>query len=405
MITFNQGQSNAIKEALHWFSNSSEQIFEISGNPGTGKSVVINEILTQIQNKYKIPMERIAPMAYTGAASIVMRLKGLVNAKTIHSWLYEAIEVPMTREDGSIVMDTYLNVPVMTLKFVPRQLKGKLDIIIIDEGGTVPLSMKNELLKTGAKILVAGDIDQLPPVADRPAFLTDFSKVHYLTEIMRQAEGSAIIYLSQRVKQGLPIHMGLYGNDVLVIEDTEVSNEMLMNSPVVLCGRNNTRDNINNYIRQDIKGYKDMMPKYLEKVICRENNWVLECDGINLTNGLTGTVVNSPDPSGFDGKEFRIDFIPDMLPHAVFRNVPVSYRYLCADRNTKDLLKQSGMVSGNLFEYGYAQTVHLAQGSQWPQGIYYEEYLNREINNRVHYTALTRFSNRCIYVKQKRKYY
>ena len=85
--------------------------------------------------------------------------------------------------------------------------------------------------------------------------------------------------------------------------------------------------------------------------------------------------------------------------------LPVSYRYLTADRGHKDMMKKTGMVSGNLFEYGYAQTVHLAQGSQWFQGMYYEEYLSKEINNKVNYTALTRFSNRCIYVKQKRKFY
>ena len=106
-------------------------------------------------------------MAYTGAASIVMRLKGLTTAKTIHSSLYEAKEVPLMR-DGKVVMDTYFNVPMMTLKFVRKKLYGKLDIIIIDEGGTVPLSMKQDLLNTGAKILVAGDLDQLPPVADTP---------------------------------------------------------------------------------------------------------------------------------------------------------------------------------------------------------------------------------------------
>ena len=402
-MIFNKGQSQIIDEAVKWYFNSPDQVFEIAGNPGTGKSVVINEILNQIINRKKIPIERIAPMAYTGAASIVMRLKGLTTAKTIHSSLYEAKEVPLMR-DGKVVMDTYFNVPMMTLKFVRKKLYGKLDIIIIDEGGTVPLSMKQDLLNTGAKILVAGDLDQLPPVADTPAFLTDPSRVHVLTEIMRQGDGSAIIYLSQRAKLGLPIHTGWYG-DVLVMEEGDVTDELMIHSPVILCGRNVTRDNINYHIRYNIRGYRDPLPKYMEKVICRKNNWAVESNGINLTNGLSGTVVNSPDPSGFDGQEFRIDFMPDMVNNVIFRSIPVSYRYLTADRGHKDMMKKTGMVSGNLFEYGYAQTVHLAQGSQWFQGMYYEEYLSKEINNKVNYTALTRFSNRCIYVKQKRKFY
>jgi hypothetical protein len=78
---------------------------------------------------------------------------------------------------------------------------------------------------------------------------------------------------------------------------------------------------------------------------------------------------------------------------------------MVAGKEGRDALRKTGYLSGNLFEYGYAQTVHLAQGSQWANGIYFEEFLSREINNRVHYTAVTRFSNRCIYVKQNRKYY
>lgn len=403
-MEFNRGQKRTIQAALDFFYNSSEQVFEFAGNPGTGKSVVMGEILRQIQNRSNIKLERIAPMAYTGAASIVMRLKGLTTAKTIHSWLYEAVEVPMVDNSGNMVMDSYLNVPVMTMKFYPRQLKGKLDIILIDEGGMVPESMRKQILNTGAKIFVAGDLDQLPPVADKPAFLNGSSRVYVLDEIMRQAEGSNIVYLSQRVKNGLPIHTGWYG-DVLVIDEDHVTDQMIAASHVVLCGRNSTRDRLNTYIRRNIKGYNSTLPRYGEKVICRKNNWAIESNGINLTNGLTGTVVNSPDPSGFDGKEFRIDFVPDLAPNSVFLNVPVSYGYMIAPKEGRDALKKSGFLSGNLFEYGYAQTVHLAQGSQWPNGMYYEEYLNKDINNRVHYTAITRFSNRCIYVKQKRKYY
>ena len=406
-MEFNNGQKRTIQTALDFFYNSSNQVFEFAGNPGTGKSVVMGEILRQIQNRSRIPIERIAPMAYTGAASIVMRLKGLPTARTIHSWMYETVEEPLRDQYGNIVMDTYLNVPIMTIKFYPRQLKGKLDIILIDEGGMVPSSMLKEILNSGAKIFVAGDLDQLPPVADQPAFLTNPDRVHVLTEIMRQSEGSGIIYLSQRVKNGLPIHEGYYGDVIIVNEDEiqgEYYNNLIKASHVILCGKNSTRDRLNNYVRRNIKGIYSPLPRYGEKLICRKNNWALESGGINLTNGLTGTVINDPDVSNYDGKQFRIDFMPDLAPNSTFLNVPVSYRYIVASKEGRDTLKRTGHISGNLFEYGYAQTVHLAQGSQWENGIYFEEYLNKDINNRVHYTALTRFSKKCIYVKQKRKY-
>ena len=404
-MQFNKGQARTIEAALDFFYNKpSQQVFEFAGNPGTGKSVVMGEILRRIQERSHISIERIAPMAYTGAASIVMRLKGLITAKTIHSWLYETSEVPLRDQQGNIVMDTYLNVPVTVMRFYPRELKGKIDIILIDEGGMVPLSMKKQILDTGAKIFVTGDLNQLPPVADTPAFLTDPSRVYVLDEIMRQSEGSGIIYLSQRVKNGYPVHTGCYG-DVLVITEDQVTDDMLLASQVILCGKNVTRDRLNRHIREDLFHYHNPLPRYGEKLICRKNNWAIESGGINLTNGLTGTVINNPDPSGFDGKVFRIDFMPDLSPDSIFKNIPVSYRYMVANKEGREAIKKSRFISGNLFEYGYAQTVHLAQGSQWVKGIYFEEYLNPEINNSVHYTALTRFSGMCIYVKQNRKYY
>ena len=45
----------------------------------------MNEIISRLG----LDMSQVAPMAYTGAAAIVMRTKGLFNARTIHSWLYE----------------------------------------------------------------------------------------------------------------------------------------------------------------------------------------------------------------------------------------------------------------------------------------------------------------------------
>ena len=397
MIQLNPGQEKIVQEAIKFYKNSSEQVFQFTGPPGTGKSVVLFEILKRLH----LPFTDVAPMAFTGSAAIVMRLKGLINAKTIHSWLYEPIEVPMLDEFGNPIMDNYLNRPIMTLRFVPKDLSG-IKLIIFDEGWTVPMSMKKHILNVRAKIIVAGDPDQLPPVADEPAFFTS-GTVHRLTQIMRQAEGSPIVYLAHRAIQGLPIHTGNYGN-VLVITEDELTDQMLSYSPVVLCGKNTTRDKYNDYIRYTVRGFSGNLPNMGEKIICRKNNWAIEQAGISLTNGLTGTVVNQPDVGSYNGKSFSVDFVPDIMTDICFRGINVDYKYLNSTKDKRDIIKQNGYYEDNLFEYGYTQTVHLAQGSQWTHGIYIEEYFTPEINNHLHYTALTRFSNMCIFVKQKRKF-
>ena len=269
----------------------------------------------------------------------------------------------------------------------------------------MPLNMKQDLLDEGKKILVAGDLDQLSPVADNPAFLAD-GRIYILDEIMRQFKGSAIIYLCQRAKHGLPIHTGIYGNEVMVLEEkdfSEIAPKVLPRAGVVLCGKNETRDKYTNYIRHDLLGKISDIPTQGEKVICRINNWNREANGINLTNGLNGIVMNQPDVSRFDGRCFNIDFLPDLSP-VPFYDIPVDHEYFVADTQKRRTMKECNYVVGEGFEFGYVETVHIAQGSQWKTGIYLEEFLKGD-NNRLHYTALSRFSNKCIYVKKNRKYY
>ena len=140
-----------------------------------------------------------------------------------------------------------------------------------------------------------------------------------------------------------------------------------------------------------------------DRVICRKNNRNIEVSGINLANGLAGRVVSYPDVSNFDGKSFYIDFMPDLL-NATFKDIRCDYRYLISSPQDRRELKKLRYDTGEMFEYGYASTVHLAQGSQFNNGIYIEEYMG-DISNALNYTALTRFANLCIYVRQKRKKY
>lgn len=399
-INLTDSQQRIVDAAVNWFYNSSEQIFQFAGNPGTGKSVVMNAIIEAIG----IGPEKVAPMAYIGAAAINMRLKGLWNAKTIHSWIYETIEVPVRDSYGKIVMNKYFNRPEVTFKRILKDLPD-IELLAIDEGGTVPARMKNDILGLKKKVLVAGDLDQLPPVSDTPAFLVD-GNVHVLTEIMRQASGSAIIYLCQRAKQGLPIHTGLYGNEVIVLEEKEfmpLAHEILPNAGVVLCGKNETRERYTDYIRYNILGKVSKLPDYGEKLICRINDWRLSSGGINLTNGLTGRVINQPDVSKFDGKCFKIDFMPDLNP-VPFMDVPVDYEYFTTSFTKRKDMKNFNYCFGEAFEYGYVETVHVAQGSQWKNGVYFEEFLPSN-TAQLNYTALSRFSEKCIYVKKNRKFY
>ena len=182
----------------------------------------------------------------------------------------------------------------------------------------------------------------------------------------------------------------------------KIAHNILPRAGVMLCGKNETKDKYTKMMRYEILGKKGLIPDQGEKLICKVNDWRMEAGGINLTNGLTGVVLNKPDVSSFDGKSFRVDFLPDLSP-VPFIDVPVDYEFFIADYNKRRDMKNFNYCNGEAFEFGYVQTVHTAQGSQWKTGVYFEEFMPSH-NNQLHYTALSRFSNKCIYVKKNRKY-
>ena len=112
-MIFNAGQAKIIQDAVNHIKHGNEQVFQYAGKAGTGKTAILHEIIRQIG----VPLERVAPMTYIGQAAIVMRTRGLYNAKTIHSWLYEPVLEPVFDEHGNQVRDPIYNTPIYNTTF------------------------------------------------------------------------------------------------------------------------------------------------------------------------------------------------------------------------------------------------------------------------------------------------
>ena len=400
-MQLNQGQQKIHDEAVHWFNHESSQLFEITGAAGTGKSVLIFEIL----NSLGLKSNQYLAMAYTGQAAIVMRTKGFPDARSIHSSLYEVVE-----EVDNSNINKHFGVAVKKKYFRKRKfVSPDIRLFFIDEAYMVPDYMVNDILSFGIKVIVCGDANQLPPVGGQPGFLTGYS-VHRLTQLMRQQANDPIVYLSQRVLEGLPIHNGLYGNQVLVINEDEFDPKMYGLVDVVCACSNKRRENINQEIRK-LCGYNSPLPYFGERIICRQNNWNIEIDGISLANGLQGYAYNTPMVNPDNTKTFFMDFKPDMTNY-VFPHIEMNTEFFTASHDVKEDMKalvksdRYRSIPGELFEYAYACTAWILQGGEFPRVMFMEEFTRFQDQKALVYTSLTRAKQLLIYVKQKiNKYY
>lgn len=374
-------QKIGIKKTINWWKRKESQVWEISGAAGTGKTTVVNYLI----NAIGLEKEQVLFMAYVGKATLALALNGNP-AKTIHSSIYDLVHVPKKDEFGEKILEN--NREVTQLKFVKKEyLNPNIKLIVVDEGSMVNDAVAEDILSFGIPVIVLGDLNQLEPVFGSSRFLKNPDVI--LTEPMRQALDSPIIKLAQKAIRGETLKYGDYGSGCHVIPKSELSDELLKSADCVICGKNATRNALNLYFRKDIYKYTKPYPSVGEKLICRKNNWKMSLDdNIFLINGLIG-YVDDVYIDTYNGKSIEIKFRPEFLKNMAFDNVKIDYNYLID--TSVDKRNSSKFSLYNKFEYAYAITCHLSQGSQYDNVIVYSERIgSQEYYNRWLYTAITR---------------
>jgi len=379
-IELNSQQTDTVDRLVKWWHSRDKQTFEISGPAGSGKTTLVYYLIERIG----IDPKKVLFMAYVGKATMALARKGNF-AKTIHSTIYRLVEVPKLDNEGNPIKKN--NRVVTTTVF---QKKDKIDddiqALVIDEGSMVNKQIAEDILSFNLPIIVLGDLNQLPPVFGDSYFLQKPDSV--LTQVMRQMENDPIVHLSQRAIRGEYLNIGKYGPMCFVIDKEVINDNLLIKSDIVICGKNKTREDINNYVRRQIKGIKSDIPVMGEKLICRQNNWNLSVGGdIFLINGLIG-YMEGIYLDTYNKKSICIDFRPEFMEDDYFEKIPMDYEYLFQTYEEKKRGKRSYY---NKFEFAYAITAHLAQGSQYDKVMIYDERIgDRDYYRKWLYTAITR---------------
>ncbi|MDY6037992.1 MAG: ATP-dependent RecD-like DNA helicase [Eubacterium sp.] len=161
----------------------------ITGGPGTGKTTIINSII----RIFEAGELKTAIAAPTGRAAKRITETSGHYASTIHRLL----EYYFSDDSSEMVFG----------KSADEQLD--YDVVIIDESSMIDLMLMKALtdaIKTGTRLILIGDCDQLPPVGAgdvlHDLIESEFAFTTKLVSIFRQAEESLIVVNAHRINSG-----------------------------------------------------------------------------------------------------------------------------------------------------------------------------------------------------------
>lgn len=397
-MELSEEQDTILNEVLIWYKSGYSTSIKVVGYAGTGKTTLMTEISDRIRWNGELGRKgasSIAFCAYTGKAAFILQnklrlnnsLSGADYVGTIHGLLYTP---KYSIKNGKKIITGW-------------QLRDELpyDFIILDEGSMVTREIWADLERYGIPILVSGDHGQLGPIGDNFALLknADFC----LHEIHRQALNNPIIQLTIGIRRTGVIPAGIYNEGVFKLNWNDPQARAVYDKInwmddgkdiIQLCGFNKSRVALNKVVR-DKFDFKLPDPYPSERIMCLKNNhktgikngqlgslvWVYNAgeELYDLTMQMDGYEGNLHSSLALRSSFGKADYSDEM-------SIDFKVQY-------EKQLKHYKQENIDLFDFGYATTVHKSQGSEWDKVVLFEQrnqYQSDQDYARWLYTAATR---------------
>ena len=182
-IEFSKEQRDAVSGAV------TNGVTVITGGPGTGKTTILRAV-TMLLREMGYTVALAAP---TGRAAKRIKESTGYRGYTIHRLLEASID---EKKDEVIFRRNEEN-PL------------EVDAIIVDEASMIDVELMSRLLEAcmdGTKLVLVGDVDQLPPVGPgsvlRDIIESEYIHTTLLKSIFRQAEESKIVVSAHEINRG-----------------------------------------------------------------------------------------------------------------------------------------------------------------------------------------------------------
>ena len=422
-------------------SNNNDQLFLLRGYAGTGKTTLIGALVKALDSL----KQKAVLLAPTGRAAKVFSAYANHPAFTIHKKIYRQKSFSNEAANFSIAD----NLSKHTLFLVDEAS------MISNEGLSGSMFGTGRLLDDlihyvysgeGCRLLILGDSAQLPPVGEEqsPA-LNTLALEGYglevidadLTQVVRQAESSGILWNATRLRQllvqgdcyslpkirinGFPDVKVVPGNELMEALESCYDTDGVEET-IVVC-RSNKRANIyNNGIRSRILWMEEELNNGDMLMIAKNNYfWAEKEEKMDfIANGELAVVqrvrrsrelygfrfvdvtLTFPDQNDFELEaNLLLDTLQSDAPaltradaDRLFNAVMEDYADIPLKRDRMKKLKADPYYNALQAKYAYAVTCHKAQGGQWKnvfldQGYMSEEYLSPDYFRWL-YTAFTR---------------
>lgn len=368
-MELSKDQKSALNKIIKWYKDPNKsQFITLGGYAGTGKTTLIalvkrelNLVHQEVTKKSsdKKSKLKIAFCSYTGRATQNLKIKlefGQVlentdKISTIHGLIYTPIENDKAEIVGWSKKDEI-----------------EEDLIIVDEASMVDQLIWHDLLSYNVPILAVGDHGQLPPI--NGTFNLMQNPHIKLEEIHRQLAGNPIIDISISAREKGSIPAKSYSSRVIKyslndLDFHETSRDLLENyntDTLILCGYNTTRNKINQFVRNAL-GFEMQEPSQGDRVICLRNNHKK-----GIYNGMLGTIL---DIKYLNEIWYEVEIKMDDSKNTYKGKIYAPQFGAAQGINfSRDRIK---IGDGDLFDFGYALTVHKAQGSQAKRVVLFEE--------------------------------
>jgi len=375
-MEFSPQQDQALSAVARWLKAGDRQIFRLFGYAGTGKTTLARHFAEHVDGDVQFA-------AFTGKAAQVLRSKGASNARTIHSLIYRprGEEEVSDEKTGRTSMS-----PTFSLNRQSPIAKAKL--VVIDECSMVDEELGRDLMRFGTPILVLGDPGQLPPISGG-GFFTEHEPDFLLTEIHRQARDNPIIRMALDVREGRELMYGDYGTSRVIGKD-QVTQDLVVDAHQVLVGTNRTRRRYNQRLRE-LKGFSAVFPQAGDKLVCLRNE-----ASKGLLNGSLWKVLSASRETTKPGINLLVSPEEDDPDRGVAKIKLLKAQF----EDPEAEIPWQTRKRYDEFDYGYALTVHKAQGSQWDDVVLFDEsFAFRDTRERWLYTAITRAAERLTIVR------